>query len=238
MSKHLKRLNAPRVLQIHRKERKWTVKSSPGPHQLDKSIPLCIVVRDYLELCDTQREAKRIIASGDITVDGIIRKNYKFPCGLMDVISIKKMKKDYRILFNQKGKLTLVPIKSNNAEWKLCRIENKTIIDGNKIQLNLHDGKNKIIKKDEYNSGDVLKINFKDNSISDIYKFQKGNISMIIGGSHIGQTAHIEELKIIKSSKPNLAQMKGKNVFSTLQSYVFLIGNTKPVITLPEVKIK
>ena len=65
-----------------------------------------------------------------------------------------------------------------------------------------------------------------------------GGVKNWPGTSHIGQTAHIEELKIIKSSKPNLAQMKGKNVFSTLQSYVFLIGNTKPVITLPEVKIK
>jgi len=238
MSKHLKRLNAPRVLQIHRKERKWTVKSSPGPHRLDKSIPLCIVIRDYLNLCDTQREAKRIIASGEILVDGIKRKNYKFPCGLMDVISIEKMKKNYRILFDQKGKLSLVPIQSNDAEWKLCRIENKTIINGKRIQLNLHDGNNKIIKKDEYNTGDVLKLNFKDNKISDLYKFQEGNISMIIGGRHIGQTAHIGELKIIQSSKPNLAKMKGKNEFSTLQSYVFLIGKTKPVINLPEVKVK
>ena len=238
MSKHLKRLNAPRVLRLHRKERKWTIRSSPGPHHLDKAIPLGMVIRDYLKLCGTQREAKRIITSGEIMIDGVKRKNYKFPCGLMDVISITKMKKNYRILFDQKGKLALVPIQSKDAEWKLCRIENKTIIKGNKIQLNLHDGGNKLIKKDEYKTGDVLKITFKDQNISDVYKFIKGNVSMIIGGSHIGQTANIEDVEIIPSSKPNLAKMKGKNEFSTLQSYVFPIGKTKPAITLPEVNIQ
>jgi len=162
MSKHLKRLNAPRVQRLHRKERKWTVKASPGPHPLENAIPLSMIIRDYLKLCDTQREAKRLVATGEILVDGIKRKNYKFPCGLMDVISITKLKKDYRILFDQKGKLTLVPIQSKDAEWKLCRIENKTIIKGNRTQLNLHDGRNKLIKKDEYDTGDVLKISFKD----------------------------------------------------------------------------
>lgn len=238
MSKHLKRLNAPMVQRLHRKERKWTVKSSPGPHPLEKAIPLSMIIRDYLKLCDTQREAKRLVATGEILVDGIKRKKYKFPCGLMDVISITKLKKDYRILFDQKGKLTLVPIQSKDAEWKLCRIENKTIIKGNRTQLNLHDGRNKLIKKDEYDTGDVLKISFKDQKINEVYKFTKGNVSIIIGGSHIGQTANIEDVEIVPSSKPNLAKMKGKSEFSTLQSYVFPIGKTKPVITLPEVRIQ
>ena len=55
MSKHLKRLKAPRALTIHRKERKWTVRANPGPHPLEKSIPLGIVIRDYLKLSDTLR---------------------------------------------------------------------------------------------------------------------------------------------------------------------------------------
>src|SRR4030042_268158 len=127
MSKHLKRLNAPRTLKLHRKERKWTIRAMPGPHKLDKSIPLGLAVRDYLNLCDTYKEAKRIISNGEILVDGVKRKDIKFPCGLMDVISIPKLKKDYRLLYDRRGKLTLTEISSENAEWKLCRIENKTI---------------------------------------------------------------------------------------------------------------
>jgi small subunit ribosomal protein S4e len=239
MSKHLKRLNAPRALHLHRKEETWTVRPLPGAHPLDKSIPVGLIVRDYLNLVDTLNEAKRIIANGEILVDGIKRKNHKFPCGLMDVISIPKIKKDYRVLFDKRGKLTLVPIASSkDASWKLCRIENKTIVKGKQIQLNFHDGRNTLIKKDEYKTGDVLKISFKDKKISDTYKFEKGTVSMIIGGSHIGEVANIEDVEIISSSKPNLTKMKGTSDFSTLQEYVFPIGKAKPVIELPEVKMQ
>jgi small subunit ribosomal protein S4e len=238
MSKHLKRLNAPRTLQIHRKELVWTVKSSPGPHPLEKSIPLGLIIRDYLNIADTLKETKRIISDGEILVDGIIRKNHKFPCGFMDVISIPKLKKDYRVLYNLRGKLILIPISTKESSWKLCRIENKTIVKGKQIQINFHDGKNKIIKKDEYKTGDVLKISFKDQKIDDVFKFEKGTVSMIIGGSHIGEVANIEDIETIPSSKPNLVKMKGKNEFSTLQKYVFPIGKTKPAIDLPEVKIQ
>lgn len=238
MSRHLKRLAAPRTIRLHRKEKTWTIKTSPGPHPLDKSIPLGLIIRDYLGLCDTFKEAKKIIASGDVLVDAVKRKSHKFPCGLMDVISIPKLKKNFRVLYDQKGKLTLVSISDKDAEWKLCRIENKTTIKGNKIQLNFHDGKNKLVKKDEYKTGDVIKISFSDNKIIDVFKFEKGKVSLIIDGSHVGQIANIEDIQIVSSSKPNLAIMKGVNEFSTLAEFIFPIGKTKPIITLPEVKIQ
>jgi len=238
MSKHLKRLNAPRALKIYRKERKWTIKPSAGPHPIETSIPLGLIIRDYLHLADNLRETKKILSNGEVLVDDKIRKNYKFPCGLMDVISFPKIKKDYRVLFDRLGKLTLVTIESKDAKWKLCRIENKTILKNKQIQINLHDGGNRLIKKDEYKTGDVLKVSFKDKKVDDIFKFEKGTVSMIIGGSHIGETANIQDIEIIQSSKPNLAKMKGEKEFTTLQKYVFPIGKNKPAISLPEVKIQ
>ena len=238
MSKHLKRLNAPRSQRIHRKEKKWTVRPSPGPHPLEFGISLGVLARDYLKICDTMREAKRIISNGEILVDSKIRKNYKFTCGFMDVITIPKIKKQYRISFDLSGKLSLVPISQEETKWKLCRIEGKTILKGKKTQLNFHDGKNKLVKKDEYKTGDVLKLSFEDKKIQDTYPLTKGSISMIIGGSHIGEMAEIKELEKIPSSKSNIAKMKGKIEFSTHQEYVFPIGKNKPAISLPEVKIK
>jgi len=60
---------------------------------------------------------------------------------------------------------------------------------------------------------------------------------MIIGGSHIGEIANINELIIIPSSKSNIAKMKGKIEFSTHQEYVFPIGKNEAVISTSEVKI-
>lgn len=238
MSKHMKRLNAPKVLKIHRKEKVFTIRTSPGAYALKQSIPLGLIVRDYLKLTDTLKETKSVLSNGEITVDGKKVKNHKYSCGVMDVISIPALKKDFRILFNRQGKLTLVPIKSDAAKWKLCRIENKTIVKGKQLQLNLHDGRNKIVKKDEYKTGDVLKINFKDQKIDDIFKFEKGVVSMVIGGSHIGEVANITDIQITVSSKSNLTKMKGTTDFTTLQKYVFPIGKNKPMIELPEVKIQ
>ena len=53
---------------------------------------------------------------------------------------------------------------------------------------------------------------------------------MIIGGSHIGETANIGDIEIIPSSKPNLVKMKGKTEFSTIQDYVF------PQYAKPQIK--
>ncbi len=237
MSKHLKRLNSPKVLKIQRKIKKWTIKPSPGPHKIKKSISLGLIVRDYLKLCDNLKEAKRIISNQEILVDNSVRKNYKFPCGFMDIVSIPKIKKYYRILYDKSGKLSLSSIKSEETEWKLCKIEGKTILKGKKTQLNLHDGKNIIVDKDEYKKGDVLKIQLKDNKIIDSYPLIKGNISMIIGGSHVGEIANIQETIVIPSSKSNISKMKGNIEFSTHQEYVFPIGTNKPVISIPEVKI-
>jgi small subunit ribosomal protein S4e len=235
MSKHLKRLNAPRVLRIPRKARTFTIRSAPGPHPLEQSIPLGLLVRDYLKLCDTYKEARKIISNGDILVDGVKRKNLKFPCGLMDVVSIPKMRQNIRILFDRNGKLTLVPISESDALWKLCRVQNKTIVRGKKVQLNLHDGRNTLVEKDEYNTGDVLKFSFKERKIDEVYKLDKGTISMVVGGTHIGEIANIEEIQVVQSSKPNLAKMKREKEFSTITDYIFPIGKTKPVISIPEV---
>ena len=68
MSKHMKRLNAPRTLKLHRKERIWTIRTQPGPHGLRESIPLGLIIRDYLALADTLRETKRVLSEGEIPV--------------------------------------------------------------------------------------------------------------------------------------------------------------------------
>jgi len=238
MSKHMKRLNAPRTMRLHRKEHIWTVKGSPGPHDLHHSIPLTTVIRDYLDFCDTYREAKNLIASGEVLVDGRPRKNHKYPCGLMDVISVPKMKKDYRFLYDKKGKLTLVPISSTDAAFKLYRVEGKNTVKGKKTQLHFHDGGNILVDKDTYHTGDVLHITLKDNKIKDTYTFNKGTIAMITGGSHVGEMATIQDIHVVSSSKRNLAMMKGEQEFSTVTEYVFPIGKNKPVVSLPEVKMQ
>ena len=71
----------------------------------------------------------------------------------------------------------------------------------------------------------------------DTFTRKKGTISLITGGSHVGELATIEDIEIIASSSNNLAKMKGTHPFTTIEPYVFPVGKAKPVITIPEVKV-
>ena len=75
--KHLKRFKAPKSWPISPKENKWTVKPAAGPHAIEDSLSLLVVIRDILGLADNSREAKRIINTGKVLVDGRARKDYK-----------------------------------------------------------------------------------------------------------------------------------------------------------------
>ncbi|MEN4007225.1 MAG: 30S ribosomal protein S4e [Methanobacteriaceae archaeon] len=230
--KHLKRYKAPKHWPIHPKENKWTVKPNAGPHAIEESLPLLLVVRDILGVADNSREAKRIINNGDILVDGRIRKDYKYPVGFMDVIEIPKSV--YRVLPDEKGRLILHPIPEENKGFKLCKITDKTTIKGGKTQLNLHDGRN-YLDDGKYKVGDVIILKVPDQEIDDVISFEEGTIGLITGGKHIGEIGRIKEINISRSSMPNTAQMETENKksFLTLKDYVFVIGKDEAAITLP-----
>lgn len=234
MSKHLKRLAAPRTWRIPRKTHKWVVKPSPGPHSVDRGIPLLIVVRDILKLCQTDREGRRIIGRREVLVDGRVVRNPKHPVGMMDIISLPRTKESYRVLLDKRNKLTLVNVDEGQSKWKLVRIENKTTIRGGRTQLNLHDGKNILLEKNEYKTGDVLKVELPSLKIMNVYPLAEGNISLIIGGKHVGKLATVSSYKLKRGREPNIVVLK--EGFTTVKDNVFVVGFKSPEIQLPEVR--
>ena len=233
--KHLKRYKAPKTWPIHPKEDTWTVKPSAGSHAIIDSIPLTLVIRDILKLADNAREAKRIINSGNVLVDGRIVKDYKFPVGFMDIIEIPKTGESYRVLLDRKGRLQLDLIEENDS--KLCKIVDKTTIKGGKTQLNLHDGKNVILDEDAYNVGDVVNLKVPEQEIADAYPLQEGATVLVTGGKHTGELGTVTEIIENKSSNPNtiIIENSSKDDFLTLKDYAFVVGNDEPAISLLEV---
>jgi len=234
VTREMKRLTAPRSWPIPRKTKHWIAAPSPGPHSVEMSMPVLVVMRDILHLCDTAVEARHILSSGDILVDGRVVKSRKFPIGLMDVVSIPKLNQHYRMLLDQRGKFELVKIPQGKEQWKLCRIESKTTVKGAKTQLGLHDGRSIIVDSDTYKTGDVLKIEVPTQKILDTYKLTKGSIAMIISGAHAGQTAIIEDYVVTRTPDENI--VKFKDGTSTVKDNVFAVGSKTPEIELPEAK--
>ena len=171
-SGHLKRLVAPRSWNIARKERTWTTKPMPGKHSLEGALPISTILRDYLKVCDNNREAKIILHNRDVFVDQRVVNKPKYPVGLMDVISIPKIKLHVRAMLDKHGRIEFVPIKAADSKWKLARVENKRNIKGGHTQINLHDGTN-ILSKEKVKTGDVLQLNLPDLKVKKVLKFKK-----------------------------------------------------------------
>jgi len=243
-SRHLKREAAPSYWPIHRKKFTWAVKPSPGPHPTHRCIPLVIIVREMLGLAKTRKEAKKIISQGKILVDGKIRRDERFPAGLMDVISIPEIKKYYRVLPSEKG-LSLHPIDEDEAKFKICRIENKKTLKEGHVEITLHDGRNILIRvenprnpdEDVYRTLDTLKISIPDQEILEHLKLGKEMFASLVYGKNIGKYGLIKSIEERAGRKRRnllvtIEDMKGET-FQTILDYVFVVGDKTPRVSLP-----
>lgn len=238
--KHLKRLAAPGHWQIQRKVRPFTIRSHPGPHALHESVPLGIIIRDMLHLTSTYNETRRIIAQGQVKVDGRIRKVYKYPVGLMDVIEVPETKTYLRVVPDSRHFLQLHKITKKETSLKPCKITGKSTTKKGYIQLHLHDGRTILLKitnpkakpKEKYKTGDTLLIKIPDQTIQTHIPLKKDVTAIITGGDHTGFVG-----KLMKIDTENrLGTLKGGNKKTILTAirYVFPLGEEKSLISIPE----
>lgn len=236
---HLTTLAAPKSWLIERKGNKWTIKPSAGPHKITESMPLALILKQIIGCADTTKEAKRVVKEGKILVDKKMIKDYRFPVGLMDVLEIPLLKEAYRVLYDKKGRLFLYRITNQDEmNMKPCKIIGKTIISGNKTQVNLYDGRNRVLDgKEKYSVGDTLVIDIVKNQIKDHLRFDKGAVIYLVGGKHAGSIGILEDVHKFQGSQPDKIILKIEdNKIETLKDYAFVIGKDNPVISLPDKK--
>jgi small subunit ribosomal protein S4e len=228
----LKRFSAPKFWKIKKKVSKWTVAPSPGPHKKFECIPLQILLRDILKVAETGKEAKTILNRGEIIVDGLARKDTSYPLGLMDTVAIPKMKKYFRVVPSEKG-LMLVDIDEAEVGKKLFKIKNKTVVKKGKIQLNLHDGKNLLVGKDVYKTGDSLLLKMPEQKILEHIKMEKGSTGLITHGKNSGKLVKIKEVIVTRSREPNkvICELDNEEI-EVIKEYVFVVGKKEPVLKL------
>ncbi|WP_340820545.1 30S ribosomal protein S4e [Methanolobus sp. WCC4] len=230
MGKHQKRISVPNSWQISKKSNKWITATRPGPHNKQQSIPLGVVLRDMLGIVDTRAEAKRVLSEGNVLVDGIVRKDLRFPVGLLDVITIPLENVAYRVLLDRKGRLEVHKLEGVDAN-KLCRINGKTVLKGGVVQLNLNDGTN-LIASDDYKTKDSLILSLPGKDVVKHIKYKVGNLAMIVGGKHTGEIGTIKEINTVRSSKHNTVFISGEYDFETIEDFVVVIGEKEPEINL------
>ena len=223
--KIMKRLAAPKTWHVERKKTKVITKPLPGSHRIEMGIPLNILLKEILNYANTTREVKKLLNTNDVRVDGTIRKNPRFQVGIFDTLAFTNIDEYYRMVINKKGYLELIKISKEESSIKPCRIIKKTMVNG-KLQLNLYDGKNIIVDKNNYKSGDTVMISLPDKKISRHLKLEAKSTILLLGGNHIGELGHVENIIgnriVYKSQKGDLIE--------TSKDYAFVVGEQKPQI--------
>jgi small subunit ribosomal protein S4e len=235
MSDHLKRLNAPVSWHITKKTDKFVTKTSAGPHNAN-ALPVAVWLRDRMGFAKNMKEVKQILSQRDLLVNGKPCRDPKMGIGTFDVIALPKIGKYYRIQRDEHGRHSSVEISADDARIRLCKVKNKTIITGGRVQLNLRFGAN-VIADNTYKPEDTVVLSLEPETrfkIIDHFPFAKGNVAMIIGGRHSGRVARITEIVKTTGSVPNkviLEDIETKSSFDTVVPYIYMVGREKPAIT-------
>ncbi len=228
-STKLKRQMAPNFWQIKRKGFPFVLSANPGPYAKDKCYPVGVLLRDVLHLCNTMQEAKMILNSGQIKIDGVVRRDVHFGVGIMDIIEIVPNGESYRLI--PKDLNILVPVKTKEKGIKLLKITSKVSIKSNRIQYGFHDGKTLISDDKQMSVGDVCVVKLPNIEIQNHVKFDVGCTVLVIQGENAGRIGKVEEIKngMFSLPKRTVVQFDDRSVELPV-NIVMPIGNDRPLL--------
>lgn len=192
------------------------------------------MVRDVLKVLEKGKEARSVIKRGEVLVDGKIRKDHAFPVGLFDVVSIPKIGKSWRAVPSKKL-IGFVEIPEGEAKTKICKIVDKSTVGNNKVQLNLHDGRNMLTDGKSFKTGDSLLIELPSAKIVDHFKMEKGAFGVVTKGADVGSFGKVKDVIVTKTKDPTKLVYDAKGgERETLKDRFFIVGKDKPAITVGE----
>lgn len=228
----ISRMAAPDTWPVERKGIKWVAKPYPGTHSLYHSMALNTWLLEILELANIRRNIKRIISAKDVLINGKIIRDEKFPLGIFDVLSIPKLKKNYRVSINKIGKLMLIEIPEADAKFVPAKIISKKTIKDGKVQFNCSNSWNLLDSKANYKVNDVLLFDSATRKVAKHLVLKEGSIVFSIGGRHVGEIAKIKEIKETGELKRKKIAVlsEGKESWETSLDKVFVIGDAKQEI--------
>lgn len=237
---HLKRMAAPQVYKIPRKGKKFAPRPVPGAHPSDDSLPLILVLRDYLGYALTRLEARKIVHRGEVLIDGRAVKEPNFPVGLMDTISIPRLERYLRVLPVYGRGLQLIEVPREECAFKLCYVKRKMHVKGGGLQFTLHDGRNVLFKEpsEEVRKimvGDTLRISLPSQEVLSHLAMGEGRYGLVIAGSKSGLHGRISKIDLtLKYPAKPIAQLETQvGTISTILPYVMSIGEEEPWLKLP-----
>ncbi len=223
---HQKRISAPESWPLDRKNTVYTVGAQAGPHD-GEAVPLLVFVRDVLGYVDSAKELRYAIENGGVEVNGD-PVDPQTPVGTFDIVGFPGRDEFFRVFPGEGGRLALVPVEEDAAGDKLARVEDKTPLEGGRVQLNLHNGANVEVEDvDDYSTKDSVVVDLDSGDIVTSFEFTKGCAVTAVDGKHSGEVGELVDRTVHEGSGDNTVEVETEDggSFETVEEYVFVIGD-------------
>jgi len=231
-SKKLKRQMAPQFWGIGRKDKRFVITVKPGPHKKSDSIPTAVFLRDMLTIVTSLREAKAAIYSGNVKIDGVVRKSLHHAIGLMDVVELQGIPEIYRLVPTEKKLLEPIKINESEKSKKLVRVTTKTTLNKGKLQIGFHDGRS-TISDTKVSIGDTCLIQIPKVKILEVIKLEIGCQGLVTRGSNAGQIGKIDTIEEGTFILPKRVIVAlGDKKIEIPADIIMPIGKEEPIIQL------
>lgn len=140
----------------------YATRAATGPHKRRECIPLNVLLKNRLRYALTRQESIKIVKDkeGLIKVDGKIRRDPRFPLGMMDVVTIERTGEFFRILLDVKGRFQAHRIDAKEASFKLCSVRSKAMGKNKVPYIVTHDGRTLRYPHPDIKKQDTVKVNF------------------------------------------------------------------------------
>ncbi len=215
--RHMKALESPTYLGIHRKASKYIMKTRAGRHSMDRSLPMAVFLKKE-GLVDSTADAKKVLSDSKVKVNGKVIRDVKYPIGLSDVITVGDA--HYVVGINENAKAVFSKTeKHDEATYKLIR---KYKDRKGKLMFGLHDG-SVVPGSADAKVNDSICIG-SDRKIRKVLRLEKGAKCVVIAGVNVGIEGKVEDIKegnmhspksITVSSKQGTFETIVKNVMVT-----------------------
>jgi small subunit ribosomal protein S4e len=190
-SKHAKRSVITKAVVIPRKKYMYYVRALPGKHPVSGSIALLGIIRDLIKIANNAKEARYLIKTGEVKIDGKKIREEKCAVGFGDLVEIKGDK--FVVNLDGKGKLIL----SNNelvANVKKLKVVAKEKAKGGRTVLRFNDGRNLLVSDDMAQVGDTVLLNLTTNKIEKVLPLEQGKEAIIFKGRNAGLSGKIKKI--------------------------------------------
>jgi len=202
-------------------------------------MPLHLILTRKLGYALTNKEVVKILneKENEVKIDGKVRRNAKFPVGLMDVITIPKTGDKFRVFYDEKRRFTLLKLKDKETNQKLLKVV-RVEIGANKIPYMVtHDARTIRFQDSTIKVGDSVQYNFETNTVEKHFKLAVGHKALVTMGNNLGRIGVIQSI-IKKLGNIAVITLKDEagHVYNTRIGNVFIIGDNKVACSLPKAK--